>query len=188
MKLLLSLAATLLLSFGAIAQTRGSEEILADLPLSDIEGLWSMTSEDLLVLIIRNGNGRLDMTVAPENIGTGLKSGQLVGYLEPTADTDAYWLYLEDVPKSTRNKLGNVLGTLPFSRRCILRLRGNSDILAIEKGDVNISFNPLSLFPHLNRLIRIRFKNPEANIHEGFRKILPGYDGGRASRSRPVYY
>ena len=172
----------------AEGETRDSFEILEGLPLSDVEGLWSMTSENLLVLVIREESGRLKMTVAPESETYGFVPGQVVGYLEPTTENDAFWLLLEDVPASKSKKLKNVAGTFPFSRRCVLRVKEKGDVLAIEKGDASITFNPLCYFPYLNRLIRLRFSNPEAKIREGFRKIAPGFDGGVGTRQRPVYY
>lgn len=169
------------------AQAKSSEDILKELPLSKIEGLWSMTAEELLVLIIRNDNGRLDMTVAPENLGSGLKAGQLIGYLEPTADKDCYWLYLEDVPQRKGN-LKNVLGTYPFTKRCILRLKDNGEILSIERGSVAVSLKPSGIFPAFSRLIRFQFKNPNSKVHEGFRKIYPGFDGSFGTSQRIVYF
>lgn len=170
------------------SQAKGSLAILQDKPLSGIEGLWSMTGEDLLVLILRNHEGRLEMTVAPENAGSGYKSGSIVGYLEPTAESDSYWLYLEDVPRSVNKRHKNVLGTHPFSKRCVLRHREDGELLTIEKGGVDMTFNPLSYFPYLNRLIRLRFSDPNAKIREGFRKIAPGFDGAVGSNRRPVYF
>lgn len=164
----------------------GSLELLKSRPLSDIEGLWSMTSEDLLVLILRNEDGRLEITVAPENGGVKWKAGSVVGYLEPSAEENAYWLMLEDVPKDQISR--KIAGRFPFSKRCVVRLKGNGEYLTIEKGDVDIAFKPLSFFPKLNRLIRLSFKNPKDILPEGFRKIAPGFDGRTGSRSRPVYF
>ncbi len=168
-------------------QTTTSLDILKELPLSQIEGLWSMTSENLLVLIVRNESGRLDMTVAPENVGSGFATGQLVGYLEPTADKDSYWLYLEDVPKG-KTGIKNVLGTNPFSKRCVLTLKEEGEVLVIERAEKGLSIRPLGLFPKLNSLIRLNVKNPEGKVHEGFRKIYPGYDGEFGNRQRTVYF
>ncbi len=80
------------------------------------------------------------------------------------------------------------MGTFPFSRRCVLRLTEKGTVLAIEKGDVAVTFNPLSYFPYLNRLIRLRLSNPSAKIREGFRKLAPCFDGHVATPLRPIYY
>lgn len=164
---------------------QSSVEFLQTLPLSDVEGLWSLTSENLLVLILRNGDGRLDISVAPENAGSW-KSGSVVGYLEPAADNRSWWLFLEDAPNDRIAE--KITGRFPFSRRCIVKLNDQGDCLAIEKGDFSVEFKPLSLLPKLNRLIRLKYKDPKQKLPEGFRKIAPGFDGAVGTRSRPVYF
>lgn len=165
---------------------KSSVELLSERSISPPEGLWEITGEQILVLILRNRDGRLDITIAPEDESGTFPAGHLIGYLEESPDTKVYSLHLSDMPHRD-GKLRDVTGSLPFSRRCLLKIGDNGESLLIEKADASITVNPLAWFPYLNRLLKLRFRDPAAKIPAGLRKIAPGFDGGTASRRFTIY-
>lgn len=138
-------------------------------PIHYPEGIYSFPAQNSVILIkaLRH-NKSLPATMYEliniESYNILLAPGQVIGYIQATGDPTKYKLTLYS--RITTDKLSK---PKVYSAKYV----SSQGAFTYEKPVRRISFNPLSLIPKLNRLLRITSHDPSDNIVDGFMRIYP---------------
>ncbi len=157
-----------------------AEEMIVDLPLHPVEGIWEYPADEVALMVLRDTDRKgLFKIYYVEGTDCRLYPGQSVGEIEETAERSKFKISL----------CSRISDGLPgHSQTGVATLSEQDDRLIIEMPRLKLKFSPSVIFPTLwNKLrlnMRIHTSDPLDKLPEGWIKTFPSADSATPSKIR----
>lgn len=189
--LIVSLLSAVLLSFSAKAETTAIASYDAAVEYCDthsidnVEGIWQLTDDNVTIFICKDEQKPLSgySISVIDNCEAFISCGEVIGSMQPTADTSEFKLTLF----TQRNAKTYSVGT---PEDCLAKLTDQGYAMVFSsknKRKYKLTFNPLALLPRLWRVIRITPETQTDQYKRGMVKLYPTYDHNGSYKHIPRY-
>lgn len=163
---------------GPVCDLDAARALCDSAPLEGPEGIWQYPEDHVAVLVLKSGVGEGYQLTVVQSEDTSLLPGDVLGTLTPSLDPGKFRLSIYTIRKK---------GRLSDLRDCLVTLSSDGETMRVEKAGVDFSFNPLGFLSGFRRVLRMKIKDPAADLPDGMTRIYPSYDGNGSSRRHPRY-
>jgi len=163
---------------GPVCDLDAARALCDSAPLEGPEGIWQYPEDHVTVLVMKSAEGEGYQLTVVQSEDTSLLPGEVLGTLTPSLDSGKFKLSIYTIRKK---------GRLSDLRDCLVTLSSDGETMRVEKAGVDFSFNPLGFLSGFRRVLRMKIKDPAADLPDGMTRIYPSYDGNGSSRRHPRY-